>query len=199
MPARLVLDLSDVQKEALISMIQRLSSLVPKPEIVVGKDVELHSGDLLVTEDSDHTATAVQGARVWRVQAGVGELETWDDLPLAWAFAHGTLEELTPVLAERPELGGESIRSLAWTPKGDVTGTTNQGTPIFATAGPDGENPQVFVGPEALEREKEAHLYVRSLIDNGRVSQGEPPGPGQTHVQTKSKAGRPILRRDRFA
>ena len=77
---------------------------------------------------------AQNGATVWTVEPGSGELDRWEDLPLALAFLAGTLAEVRKLLSKRPELKGRPIGSLAWTPQGDVVGSTDDGMPIFATA-----------------------------------------------------------------
>ncbi len=199
MVKRLVLDLTASEGEALDSKLQRLSSLSMKPEVVVGRDVRLGPGDLLVTNDDDRAVAAVQsGATAWRVRPGTGELDSWDDLPLAIAFANGTLDDFREALNQRPELKGETIRSISWTPNGDVTGLTSPGTPLFATAGPRGETPQIFLGTDAEEREKAARTFMQTLIDNQQVSTAGNLTSGQTHTLTDGEGRRPVLKRERF-
>src|SRR5262249_1447509 len=155
--------------------------------------VVAHAGDLYITTSPDRAMAAAQnGATVWTVEPGSGELSSWADLPLALAFLTGTLAEVRKVLIERPELKGRSISALAWTPQGDVTGSTDNGTPIFATAGPDGETPQVFVGDEAKSREEEARLFAQTLIANNQVSSNDTLGRGQTHTLTNDQDRRPV-------
>ena len=125
---------------------------------------------------------AEKGARVWRVQDGFGELNKWDDLPLALAFANGTLAELRKVLTEGPELEDHTLDGLSWTPQGDAIGSTDDGRSIFATAGPDGGMPQVFVGQEAESRQREAQLFAQTLMANDQLSRTGRLAPGQTHT-----------------
>src|SRR5262249_9809991 len=144
MDRRVIVDLSATRRAALDRPIRRLAQLSAKPEVVAGEDISAGSGDLFITENQDHAMAARQnGATVWTVQPGLGELDRWDDLPLALTFANGTLDELRKELTERPELQNHAISSLSWTPGGDATGSTDDGKPMFATAGPDGETPQV--------------------------------------------------------
>jgi hypothetical protein len=199
MVRRIVLDLSAKQREALNNTLQRLSRSPEKPEIVAAEDVEVGDGDLFITEDQDHAMAAAQkGATVWRVQPGFGELNQWEDLPLSMAFLNGTLDELRQVLTERPELQGHKISSLSWTSQGYASGSTDDGNPIFVTAGPDGETPQIFLGPEAEARQAEAQRFAQTLMANEQVSKTGNLGPGQTHTLTDGQGRRPILKRGRF-
>jgi hypothetical protein len=194
-----ILDLSATQRAVLDRPIRRLSQLSARPKVAAGDDIAAGSGDLFITENQDHAMAARQnGATVWTVQPGSGELDHWVDLPLALAFANGTLDELRKELTERPELQRHAISSLSWTPQGDATGSTDDGKPIFATAGPDGETPQVFVGPEAESRESEARVYLQTLLANNQVSLTGDLGSGQTHTLTNSEGRRPVLRRRGF-
>ena len=194
---RVVLDASSADRAVLGGVAQHLSRLSNEPEVVVG--VEAAAGDLLVTDLSDHAAAAVaRGARAWQVSAGTGELERWEDLPLAMAFAGGTLSDVEQSLAGRAELGGESIATLSWTPQGDVSGTTNRGTPVFATAGPDGETPQVFIGATARSREAAAASFAQTLTANAQVARSGELTSGQTHSLTDHGSRRPVLKRQRF-
>src|SRR4030095_13681539 len=132
---RVVLDLSTEQRTKLDHTLQHLSQLSAKPEIAVGEHLQAKPGDLFITKSNDHAMAAAQnGATVWRVEPGSGELDRWEDLPLALAFLAGTLAEVRNVLSDRPELKDRHIGSLAWTPQGDVLGSTDDGMPVFATA-----------------------------------------------------------------
>ena len=200
MVSKLVLDLSIAEREALDSMILRLSRLSTKPAVVIAGIAETGSGDLFITENQDRAMAAAQrGATVWTVQSGTGELAAWEDLPLALAFANGTLDELKQVLTERPELQGHTIDTLSWTRDGNVVGSVDRGQPIFATAGPDGETPQVFLGQDARSREREAAMFTQTLSANRQLSPTDTLEPGQTHHLTNSKGRRPVLKRDRFS
>src|ERR1041385_5898668 len=106
---RLVLDSASGKREMLDRLVQRLSSLSSKPEVVIDHNVALSSADLFVTDDEAHAMRAAEnGATAWTVRQGTGELETWGDLPLAVAFATGTLDDVARVIADRPELRGEA-------------------------------------------------------------------------------------------
>ena len=197
---RVVLDLSTEQRTKLDHTIQSLSELSAKPEIAVGEHLKTKPGDLFITKSNDHAMVAAQnGATVWTVEPGSGELDRWEDLPLALGFLAGTLAEVRNLLSKRPELKGRPIGSLAWTPQGDVVGSTDEGMPIFATAGPDGETPQVFVKEEAKSREAEARSFAQTLIANDQVSLSGTLGPGQTHTLTNEQDRRPVFRRRRFS
>src|SRR5215831_1147607 len=193
MVRRVVLDLSAKEREALKNNLQRLFRSPDMPEIVNAEDVEVGGGDLFITGDQDHAMSAEQkGATVWRVQPGFGELNQWEDLPLSIAFLNGTLNELRQVLIARPELQGHQISSLSWTPQGDASGSTDDGNPIFVTAGPDGETPQIFLGTEAEARQVEAQRFAQTLMANEQVSKTGNLGPGQTHTLTDGQGRRPI-------
>jgi hypothetical protein len=180
--------------------IRSLSQLSGDRNITIGQNVEAEPGDLLVTESQERAMAAAQrGATVWRVEPASGELDGWGDLPLALAFLGGTLDDVKKALSERPELEERPIGAAAWTPQGDVVGSTDNGKAIFATAGPDGETPEVFVGDEAKSREAEARSFAQTLIANDQVSTSGALGPGQTHTLTNSQGRRPEFRRRRFS
>ena len=120
---------------------------------------------------------------------------------MAVAFANGALSDVQSILEEILASKGLTLKSLAWTSDGHAVGEANangQAMPVFATAGPDGENPQVFTGSEAQDRQAAAALFTSSLVASEAIATDEGLLPGQTHVLSAEGDRRPRLERQRL-
>ena len=154
---------------------------------------------LFVTASADRARAALaRGSRAWTV-GPTGELQSWDDLPLALALGGGTLADVRRRVDERLGAQGLHAGRLAWTPDGSVAGEA-AGKAVYVTAGPDGEDPQVFVGAEAEAMARERGLFLRTLGANDQVAPpGESLASGGTHTLEAPESRRPRLERHRFS
>ena len=154
-------------------------------------------GTLYVTESADRARAEIgRGSAAW-VIGPAGELDAWDDLPLALALGRGGIGEVREIVGERLRAQGLALASLAWTPDGSAAGEAG-GRPVLVVGGPDGENPQVLVGAEAEAMARGRAAYLDALRAQGAVAEGAL-ASGRTHTLRTTEGDRPRLERRRFS
>jgi hypothetical protein len=203
MIAQVILDPRDPSAQPLDDLIRRLRGFAdhPEAEMSEGPPTEGMPSKLWVSDDPARVqAASSAGFTAWLIAPnGSGDLDRWQDLWPAMAFANGALHDLKSVVSELLRAKGLKLQSLGWTPDGSAAGSASDGTAVFTTAGPNGENPHLFTGGEAVERQRETGLFVNTLLANEAIApSGAEMGPGQTHVLKTSEGRRPKLERQRL-